>query len=276
VTVDEAALASGGKGKAKETDKEGDKGKEKEKEKESLPVPPTATRSRSPAKKDKTKDIPPPSPAPAAEPTPTSDGSNNPRWIQPGDIGLFTEHRDIVNCVAWNISNPDILASSSNDSTARLWELKSSSSPSSRRLEMSGDKAMILSHKSMESTKKAIPAVSWHPEGSILATAASDSVGRLFMPNGSLGGILSYGRGPINAIKFSPGGSMVLTATQRHSVHLFTVGGDMSGDRVMGPQMIRSFEQHTGESLLLGLEYRGLLRRGARRKPGNVFLFGCA
>jgi transducin (beta)-like 1 len=248
VGAEDESEASGGKGKGKATLRE--KKKDVEEEKDTLPVPtPTARRSRSPAKKEKAKETPIPTPAPA----PVPGSSSNPRWIQPGDVGSFFEHRDIVNCVAWNISNPEILASSSNDSTARFWELRPSTDPGCRRLEMATDKAKILSHKSMESTKKSIPAVSWHPEGSLIATAASDAVGRLFTPNGSLGGILSYGRGPINAIKFSPSGSMVLTATQRHSVHLFTVGGDTADNgenRMVGPQMVKSFEGHTGESLL--------------------------
>lgn len=168
-------------------------------------------------------------------------GQDNPLSFQEGDVGLFLEHRDIINDLAWNSKNTDRLASASNDSTARFWDLTPSSDPDSRALELSTStgKSVIMNHKSIESNKKAINALSWHPEGTFLATAAGDGVGRMFTPNGALEGIMAYGRGGINAIKFSPNGYHILMATVSRVVNLFNV--------TAGPSMKSSFDSHTGE-----------------------------
>lgn len=201
-------------------------------EKTKLSVPNTQSRSLSPAKKDKTQDL---ILTAAAE-----KGKGRPKWIKESDIGVFTEHRDIVNCIAWNSKNPDLLASASNDSTARFWELRPSEEKGANGLVLSSNKATLMSHKSIDGRRKAITALSWHPDGTLLATAAGDGVGRMFTPNGALEGILAYGRGGINAIKFSPNGSMVLTATNERVVNLFNV--------TAGPAMKSSYDAHTGTS----------------------------
>lgn len=210
---------------------------------------PSSSRSKSPAsRKDKvvddgasvssSKTLPPAS----ADPIVSEKGQGNPLWIRESDIGIFTEHRDVVNKIAWNSKNPDLLASASNDSTARFWYLRSSSDPDSRALVLSTKHATIMAHKSIEANKKAVRLLSWHPEGTFLATAAGDGVGRMFTPNGVMEGILAYGRGGINAIKFSPSGGLVLTANTEYAVNLFDV--------TAGTTMKASFAAHTGMSLL--------------------------
>jgi transducin (beta)-like 1 len=201
---------------------------------ENLSVPTTKSRTKSPSgKKGSGKDT---------LKSPSKRSQDNPLSFQESDIGLFVEHRDIINDLAWNSKNTDRLASASNDSTARFWDLTPSTEDGSRALELSSSngKSVVLNHKSIESNKKAISALSWHPEGTFLATAAGDGVGRMFTPNGALEGIMAYGRGGVNAIKFSPNGCHVLLATVGRAVNLFNV--------TAGPSMRSSFDSHTGES----------------------------
>lgn len=201
---------------------------------DNLSVPAAESRSKSPVKRGGAGDM---------LKSAAKLGKGNPLFIPESDIGVFLEHRDIVNGVAWNSKNVDLLASASNDSTARFWDMTPSTTPGSRALELSSNrngKSVIMSHKSIESNKKAVTALSWHPEGTFLVTAAGDGVGRMFTPNGTLEGILAYGRGGVNAIKFSPNGSQVLTATLGRAVNLFNVTAS-------GPTMACSFDSHTGE-----------------------------
>ena len=204
---------------------------------------PTSSGPKSQIKNDKTDKI-----NDILELAQQSESSTLPHWIQKGDIGLFLEHRDVVTQVAWNSKNPNLLASTSIDSTARFWELRP---PSNEEVEGSralvqASKPMILNHKSIEGNRKAINALSWHPDGTLLATGAGDGVSRMFTPNGALTGILAYGRQSVNAIKFSPNGSMVLTATDEPAVNLFNVSAD--------PPLKRSYDAHTGESISLHID----------------------
>ncbi|KAL7424325.1 hypothetical protein Q5752_000007 [Cryptotrichosporon argae] len=139
------------------------------------------------------------------------------------DVNGWVEHRDAVTGVAWNPVNPDSLASCSGDGTARLWELHAGDG---RELVL-GKKPGVISHKSIDTGKTNIAALAWHPDGTVLATGASDGVGRLFTPSGQLQGILSYGRGAINSLRFSPSGMSLLVARDDFTVTLFSLRGDM-------------------------------------------------
>lgn len=71
--------------------------------------------------------------------------------------------------VAWNPKNREVLASASNDGTARLWDFKSQEDGQTGALEQARQ-STVIAHKSIESNKKAVTHVSWHPEGTVLAT----------------------------------------------------------------------------------------------------------
>ncbi|KAK8858393.1 hypothetical protein IAR55_002620 [Kwoniella newhampshirensis] len=147
--------------------------------------------------------------SPSAEAKGTSDG------VPESDIGVFNEHRDSVYCVAWNPKNLDVLATGSGDGTAKLWEFQSG--PSDHALTIN-KKPMSINHKGIESNKKNLTAVTWHPDGTMLATGSQDGVGRLFTPSGQLQAIMSYGRGAINALRFNPSGTSILTAKDDFTV----------------------------------------------------------
>ncbi|WVW84453.1 hypothetical protein I302_106487 [Kwoniella bestiolae CBS 10118] len=158
-----------------------------------------------------------------------------------GRFGKWVEHRDAVSCVAWNPKNRDVLATGSGDGTARLWEFTSSSSSSPTGHLKTTKKPTVIQHKSIESSKKNITALSWHPDGTMLATGSYDGVGRLFTPSGSLHNIMTYGRGAINALKWNPSGSNIIMARDDFTVTKWGYGFD-------GKMALKNtFDAHTKE-----------------------------
>lgn len=135
------------------------------------------------------------------------------------EIGVWTEHRDVVSNVAWNPKNVDLLATGSADGFVRLWDFLPLSASSSATAPLTlPSRPTGISHKGIESSKKTITSVAWHPDGTILATGSQDGVGRLFTPSGQLQAIMSYGRGAVNAMKWSPSGTQILVGKDDFTV----------------------------------------------------------
>ncbi|WWC95894.1 hypothetical protein V866_002761 [Kwoniella sp. B9012] len=222
--------------------------KEKEKEKEvkikspkkkdtlSLKVPNSTAGSRA-----QTPESRKPSPSIKSKDLPKDSQKNGDDEISDdGRVGNWVEHRDAVSCVAWNPKNRDVLATGSGDGTARLWEFTSSStSPTSHLTTLK--KPAVIYHKSIESSKKNVTAVCWHPDGTMLATGSYDGVGRLFTPSGNMHGIMTYGRGAINALKWNPSGSAIIMAKDDFTVTKWGYGFDGKMD------LKNSFDAHTKE-----------------------------
>lgn len=57
----------------------------------------------------------------------------------------------------------------SNDGTARRWHFIEANDPSSHALQLP-QKPASISHKSIDSGKKAVTALAWHPDGTVFAT----------------------------------------------------------------------------------------------------------
>ncbi|TYJ52328.1 hypothetical protein B9479_007057 [Cryptococcus floricola] len=215
------------------------KEKEKEKEKEGgLKVPTTsasaqASRATTPGERERERE---------RESRPNSKGKEK----EPKKVELGEE----VSSVAWNPKNVDLLASGSNDGFVRLWEFlppPPPPPPSSSSLPPNPNPSLTLptrptgiSHKGIDTSKKTITAVAWHPDGTILATGSQDGVGRLFTPGGQLQAIMSYGRGAVNAIKWAPGGMAILVGKDDFTVCMWVERG---GSMVMK----MCFDAHTKE-----------------------------
>ncbi|RXK36630.1 hypothetical protein M231_06093 [Tremella mesenterica] len=182
----------------------------------------------------------------------------DPKRIRSEDLAVFTQHRDQVSCLAWNPTIMDDVATGSSDGTARIWHLTSNEGDLKKgdegvyesemgdgkgkgkalRLEKpEKDKVLVVTHKSVESSKRAVTAVAWHPSGSLWATGCDDSVVRIYTPSGQITAILNYGRGKVNALRFSPGGSMILAAKDDYTIACFDVAGGLKC----------SFEAHSKE-----------------------------
>ncbi|WRT67599.1 uncharacterized protein IL334_004571 [Kwoniella shivajii] len=214
-------------------DEEKEETKEKElriaspKKKDNLKVPASSSGSRAPTPESR-------------KPSPTVKVKDLPDERDGNDrVGKWVEHRDAVSCVAWNPKNRDVLATGSGDGTARLWDF--TPSPNSTSHMIMAKKPTVIHHKSIESSKKNVTAVCWHPDGTMLATGSYDGVGRLFTPSGNMQGIMTYGRGAINALKWNPSGSAILMAKDDFTVSKWAIGpgGNM--------EVKLSFDAHTKE-----------------------------
>ncbi|WP_446715183.1 hypothetical protein [Citrobacter sp. T1.2D-1] len=82
-----------------------------------------------------------------------------------------------MSCLSWNPRNIDVLATGSGDGTARMWDFHPDSptkdkfkSSSSGRALVSRQKPLVMSHKAIDSGRKAVTCMAWHPDGTVLAT----------------------------------------------------------------------------------------------------------
>nr|ODN86877.1 hypothetical protein L203_03650 [Cryptococcus depauperatus CBS 7841] len=176
-----------------------------------------------------------PSPKPKGDKPQSKKGTSMAR----DEVDIWVEHRDVVSNVAWNPKNVDLLATGSSDGFVRLWEFSQNSSSQNSSLTLP-NRPSGISHKGIESNKKTITAVAWHPDGTILATGSQDGVGRLFTPSGQLQAIMSYGRGAVNAMKWSPSGTAILVGKDDFTVcKWMDRGGSMA--------MKMCFDAHTKE-----------------------------
>lgn len=86
--------------------------------------------------------------------------------ISDDNVATFVEHRDMVSCVAWNPQNRLNLSTGSSDGTARLWDFDEKDEGSALSLL----RQTPIPHKSIESSKKGVTALAWHPDGTFFAT----------------------------------------------------------------------------------------------------------
>lgn len=121
------------------------------------------------------------SPAPTSKPTSDADTSGTWSVAKDPDDKADTDlecvligHEDTVRCVAFSPVDDKLLASASNDCTARIWDLKTKSC-----------KFVLVGHMQW------VTAVAFSWEGSVLATASNDMDVRLWdVATGNLIGIL--------------------------------------------------------------------------------------
>jgi hypothetical protein len=131
----------------------------KHRREDNLPLPPSDVVVKS-TEKHKPNDLP-------SGQAPNSKRVANPAWISSADIAIWIEHRDAVTSLAWNPKNREVLATGSADGTARLWDFAAGAE--GRALQTT-KKPVAIKHTSIESSKKNVTAVSWHPDGTVLAT----------------------------------------------------------------------------------------------------------
>jgi transducin (beta)-like 1 len=172
-------------------------------------------------------------------------GQGNPKWFKSSEIGIFTEHKDIVNAVAWSPANHDLLASASNDTSARIWDFTQSSRPNITKLELTSTEPnpSHLHHKTIESSKNPVNCISWNAAGTLLATGAKEGTARTFSASGYPQHVLTQGTNlAITAIKFSPNGRNLMSGSRSHTTRILDVSG--GHDRLLG-----EWKTHSGESV---------------------------
>ena len=212
-TPDKAKNGAGGRGgRRKATQDTEGTGKDK------LVIPPSVTprRSASPTKQDQSDVLS----------SAIKLGEGNPKWFKASEIGLFTEHTDIVNAVAWSPINHDLLASGANDTSAKLWELTKSTDSGIKKLQLvpgpAGTNPVSMGHQTVNK-RNPVTCLSWHPAGTALVTGAQEGSTRTFSASGiGSGDFSSQGTNlAVNAIKFSPNGKLIMMASVGHTVQIF-------------------------------------------------------
>jgi transducin (beta)-like 1 len=178
-------------------------------------------------------------------------GKGNPKWFKSSEIGLFTEHKDIVNAVEWSPANHDLLASAGNDTSARIWDFNQSTRPNSTKLELTpaDSNPSTLNHRTIESSKNPVTCISWNAAGTLLATGAREGTARTFSASGIPHHIMTQGANlAITAIKFSPNGRYLMSGSKGYVTRILDVNG--GHEKLLG-----EWKTHSGES-----QYRSIGR----------------
>jgi len=135
----------------------------------------------------------------------------------PGPLQQFTGHKDEVNAVKWDPSGT-LLASCSDDYTAKVWSL--------------GSKSNQPLHD-FKSHKQEIYTVKWSPTGPgsknphkplMLATASFDATVRLWnIKDGSCISVLSRHRDSVYSVSFSPSGDYLASGSLAGQLYIWRV-----------------------------------------------------
>jgi WD40 repeat protein len=71
--------------------------------------------------------------------------------------------------VAWNPKDKEVLVTGSSDGTARLWKFIESDTKG-HALQLVKKPPLSISHKAVDTGKKAVTTLVWHPDGTVFAT----------------------------------------------------------------------------------------------------------
>jgi len=170
-------------------------------------------------------------------------GEGNPKWFKASEIGIFSEHKDIVNTLAWSPANHDLLASAGNDTSARIWDFTQSTRQNTTKLELTATdpNPSHLQHKTIESSKNPVTCISWNAAGTLLATGAREGTARTFSASGFSQHVLTQGTNlAITAIKFSPNGRYLMTGSKGYITRIVDVSGGQE-------KLLGDWKTHSGE-----------------------------
>lgn len=172
-------------------------------------------------------------------------------------------HEGEVNCVLWN-RDGSLLASGSDDHTARLWRVSQDSSEQT----WSGKCIAVLSGH-----EKEIYAIDWHPSGKTLATASFDTTVRLWHVDESEHqtvasvSVLKGHQQPVYAASFSACGEYLATGSLDESLLMW---------RVRDGKLLKSYSYGRGGVYSISWQASGSeepLRLAASFANGSVLAF---
>uniref|UniRef100_A0A6B2L202 LisH domain-containing protein n=1 Tax=Arcella intermedia TaxID=1963864 RepID=A0A6B2L202_9EUKA len=117
-------------------------------------------------------------------------------------INYLKGHNGQVDYCSWNPSQ-ELLATSSNDKTVRIWDLSTGKKNLSISLQHDVGRDDFISRI----------LVDWKPDGAQIATGGTDGVVKIWGKTGSLSSQSSHHKGPIACLKWSINGQYLLTAS---------------------------------------------------------------
>lgn len=149
--------------------------------------------------------------------------------IQSSDVTVLSGHSEEVFICMWNPRN-NLLATSSGDSTARIWNLphplqggstlkkmEAILPHSNELLTISANQDVKMDtaddHNKEEGSKKDVTTIEWNGDGTLLASGSYDGLARIWNETGQLERILHCHKGPIFALKWNKSGTSLVSAS---------------------------------------------------------------
>lgn len=129
-------------------------------------------------------------------------------------------HTAEVFVSAWNPTVPGLLATGAGDATVRIWDL---SAPS--------EAPAVCKHLPPTQAKN-VSAVTWNPDGTLLASGSYDGILRLWTPQGELHLVMSMHQGPIFAVHWNRKGNMLLTGGADGTAIVWDVGSGRTRQQI--------------------------------------------
>jgi WD40 repeat protein len=155
-------------------------------------------------------------------------GGNNLRVWDTDTGELLTEqgdHKQFIHTVTWN-SDSHTLLTAADDNTLRLWELDYG-----RLLKdwhtIGGIPVpgIIRSNRLLQGHTGTINAISWHPDGKLLATASNDGGTRVWDSSTGQSSLTLVGHGrPVYDVAWSPDGSRIADGSDDNTISIWKSG----------------------------------------------------
>ena len=144
---------------------------------------------------------------------------------------LGQEDKSILIC-AWNPIHSNVLATASQDSIARVWNVPIDATSST------SIQNKVILHDPSNSPNRDVTAIRWSPQGDLIATGSYDGQTRIWTTDGLLRYTLPPHHGPVIALKWNKLADTLLS--------LSCDGKVIAWDALTG-DMRRSFEQAIGD-----------------------------
>lgn len=152
--------------------------------------------------------------------------------VADADVFRFRGHSAEVFLSAWNPTVPGLLATGAGDATVRIWDLGSAivaeaDGGSSRRNSEGAVEAApppaVCKHLPATHSKD-VSALSWNPDGTLLASGSYDGILRLWTPQGDLHLVMSMHQGPIFGVRWNRKGNLILTGSADGTAIVWDLG----------------------------------------------------
>lgn len=142
---------------------------------------------------------------------PSLTGKAKGKQIGAQNIAKLRGHTAEVFVSAWNPAVPGLLASGAGDATVRIWDLGAALNGGDL-VDFESITPTVCKH--LPSTHaKDVSALSWNPDGTLLASGSYDGILRLWTPQGDLHLVMSMHQGPIFAVRWNRKGNFILSGS---------------------------------------------------------------